>query len=29
VHDIPGFDADEIRKVMRDNAWSLATPTPA
>jgi len=29
IHDIPGFSAEEARKVMRDNAWQLATPQPA
>jgi len=29
IHDIPGFSAEEVRKVMRDNAWQLATPQPA
>jgi predicted TIM-barrel fold metal-dependent hydrolase len=29
IDDIPGFSDDEVRKVMRDNAWSLATPRPA
>lgn len=26
IKDIPGFSDDEVRKVMRDNAWALATP---
>ena len=26
IKDIPGFSDDEVRKVMRDNAWELATP---
>jgi predicted TIM-barrel fold metal-dependent hydrolase len=26
IHDIPGFTDEEVRKVMRDNAWELATP---
>jgi predicted TIM-barrel fold metal-dependent hydrolase len=29
IHDIPGFSADEAKRVMRDNAWALATPVPA
>jgi predicted TIM-barrel fold metal-dependent hydrolase len=28
IDDIPGFDAVEVRKVMRENAWALATPQP-
>jgi predicted TIM-barrel fold metal-dependent hydrolase len=29
IHDIPGFADEEVRKVMRDNAWALATPRAA
>ena len=29
VHDIPGFDDDEVRTVMRDNVLELITPQPA
>jgi predicted TIM-barrel fold metal-dependent hydrolase len=25
INDIPGFTADEVRRVMHDNAWALAT----
>jgi predicted TIM-barrel fold metal-dependent hydrolase len=26
IDDIPGFSDDEVRKIMRDNAWDLITP---
>lgn len=29
IHDIPGFTDDEVRRVMRDNAWELVTPRAA
>ncbi len=28
VHDLEGFSDDEIRLIMRDNGWALATPRP-